>query len=397
MANLLGNNIGTNYRGILNIGSTINTPLGSTLSTITDGMGNNSTLQLSTSLTKIDSNLITGGATAASARLQVRGDGTNAIFRAESTTTSTFLEMLNNGNTTLSSGSLTISNGHVTAAGRYTSTGGYSNTSGIAISALESSSTFGAAVGNAIFRPISISYTINNTGTQSGIATGIFLNAIESNLLSMSHFLMDLQRGNVSQFSVQRNGVVTAASHINTSGDLVATSTTAQVRINDTKLARGGDGVFIMYNNAENGFNRLNFGGTSSVFPALKRNGANIEFRLADDTGYANVIMGQLTLNSTLTSSRLEMNGDYLGINSVAAITGGGSNGIINIGPWSGADMRINMSTSTNMTSLINGTGSPEGVVTARVGSIYMRKDGGAGTSFYVKESGTGNTGWVAK
>jgi hypothetical protein len=43
------------------------------------------------------------------------------------------------------------------------------------------------------------------------------------------------------------------------------------------------------------------------------------------------------------------------------------------------------------------GVGSPEGVVTARIGSLYTRIDGGAGTTLYVKESGTGNTGWVAK
>lgn len=43
------------------------------------------------------------------------------------------------------------------------------------------------------------------------------------------------------------------------------------------------------------------------------------------------------------------------------------------------------------------GSGTPEGAVTAPVGSIYMRSDGGASTSLYVKESGTGNTGWVAK
>lgn len=43
------------------------------------------------------------------------------------------------------------------------------------------------------------------------------------------------------------------------------------------------------------------------------------------------------------------------------------------------------------------GDGSPEGVVTAGKGSMYMRRDGGANTSFYIKESGTGNTGWVAK
>ena len=40
---------------------------------------------------------------------------------------------------------------------------------------------------------------------------------------------------------------------------------------------------------------------------------------------------------------------------------------------------------------------SPEGVLTAVVGSLYSRTNGGAVTSLYVKESGTGNTGWVAK
>jgi hypothetical protein len=44
-----------------------------------------------------------------------------------------------------------------------------------------------------------------------------------------------------------------------------------------------------------------------------------------------------------------------------------------------------------------DGTGSPEGVVTARPGSIYLNKSGGASTTLYVKESGTSNTGWVAK
>lgn len=45
----------------------------------------------------------------------------------------------------------------------------------------------------------------------------------------------------------------------------------------------------------------------------------------------------------------------------------------------------------------LSGSGSPEGVVTAVVGSLYSRTDGGAGTTLYVKESGSGNTGWVAK
>lgn len=47
---------------------------------------------------------------------------------------------------------------------------------------------------------------------------------------------------------------------------------------------------------------------------------------------------------------------------------------------------------------IYTGTGSPESVVTANRGSLFLRQDGGAGTGFYVKESGTDtNTGWVAK
>lgn len=43
------------------------------------------------------------------------------------------------------------------------------------------------------------------------------------------------------------------------------------------------------------------------------------------------------------------------------------------------------------------GVGSPEGVVTAPVGSLYSNTSGGASTTLYVKTSGTGNTGWTAK
>jgi hypothetical protein len=44
-----------------------------------------------------------------------------------------------------------------------------------------------------------------------------------------------------------------------------------------------------------------------------------------------------------------------------------------------------------------SGAGDPNGSVTAEIGSLYTRTDGGASATLYVKESGTGNTGWVAK
>ena len=50
-----------------------------------------------------------------------------------------------------------------------------------------------------------------------------------------------------------------------------------------------------------------------------------------------------------------------------------------------------------NGTHWTTGAGTPEGGLTAPVGSMFTRTDGGAGTTLYVKESGIGNTGWVAK
>jgi len=46
---------------------------------------------------------------------------------------------------------------------------------------------------------------------------------------------------------------------------------------------------------------------------------------------------------------------------------------------------------------IVVGTNTPEGAITAPVGSLFLRTNGGATTTLYVKESGTGNTGWVAK
>lgn len=44
----------------------------------------------------------------------------------------------------------------------------------------------------------------------------------------------------------------------------------------------------------------------------------------------------------------------------------------------------------------LTGTGSPEGVVPARVGTLYIRTDGTTGSILYAKVTGTGPTGWAA-
>lgn len=47
-------------------------------------------------------------------------------------------------------------------------------------------------------------------------------------------------------------------------------------------------------------------------------------------------------------------------------------------------------------TTIAFASGSPEGVLTGAVGKLYRRTNGAASTTLYVKESGTGNTGWKA-
>jgi hypothetical protein len=72
MANLSGQNIGTNYKGMINIGSTVNQNISASLQSLTDGDGNNLPIQVSTN------QVIIGGGSSL-ARFVVRGDGTNPI------------------------------------------------------------------------------------------------------------------------------------------------------------------------------------------------------------------------------------------------------------------------------------------------------------------------------
>lgn len=48
--------------------------------------------------------------------------------------------------------------------------------------------------------------------------------------------------------------------------------------------------------------------------------------------------------------------------------------------------------------AVLRGSGTPEGAVTADIGTIYLRTDGSTSTTLYVKTASDGaNTGWTAK
>jgi Pectate lyase superfamily protein len=90
---------------------------------------------------------------------------------------------------------------------------------------------------------------------------------------------------------------------------------------------------------------------------------------------------------------------------SVGIITGSVPTGIIannNILGFTNTAVQTNLSSIAYVQSAIGvakqieGNGDPEGQVIAPKGSTYHRLDGGAGTTFYIKELGSGNTGWVS-
>jgi hypothetical protein len=95
-----------------------------------------------------------------------------------------------------------------------------------------------------------------------------------------------------------------------------------------------------------------------------------------------NTLAGTAKVSGTYDLSAVNAGFGPAGVfNSVSTVTCVATNGFTTFG---GATWTAN-------------NGSPEGVITAPVGSLYSRLDGGVSTTLYVKTSGTGNTGWTAK
>lgn len=95
----------------------------------------------------------------------------------------------------------------------------------------------------------------------------------------------------------------------------------------------------------------------------------------------------------TSTTKSTNLNADFLdGFDWNAPGAIGGTT------PAAGSFTTLAASTSVAVgtPTIKSGAGSPEGVVTATVGSLFFRTDGSAGTVLYSKEAGSGNAGWVA-
>lgn len=140
---------------------------------------------------------------------------------------------------------------------------------------------------------------------------------------------------------------------------------------------------------------RISVGGSAVISTEKTAGALNQTLSIRTDHN-ANLFLG---VNGTNYWQVTSTGGDFRATTDNADDIGGNNAGRpANV--WAGTAVmtpRVYWNQPTNTVFDTAGSGSPESVVTADPGSTYRNFGGGAGTSFYVKESGVGNTGWIAK
>jgi hypothetical protein len=165
------------------------------------------------------------------------------------------------------------------------------------------------------------------------------------------------------------------ANRVVASGDLIAGGTGDIQLSGRIRMRSAGDGILALYNSAASDFSRLQFGGTTSSFPAIKRSGAAIHVRLADDSTYAGLECGAISAYGEVRSSA------RLHAYFTTAIPAGGTAGV-----------GVRVSDTANF-GVFFGSGAP--TLSAAKGSLYLRSDGsGTGDRMYVNTDGS--TAWTA-
>jgi hypothetical protein len=97
-------------------------------------------------------------------------------------------------------------------------------------------------------------------------------------------------------------GVLTVGGVTITGASGIATASLFQFSPSRGFMRATADGVFDFEINSGGDFGRITLGGSSS-FPAIKRNGAGIDVRLGDDSGYAPIAASAYSAGATAGAS----------------------------------------------------------------------------------------------
>lgn len=99
-----------------------------------------------------------------------------------------------------------------------------------------------------------------------------------------------------------RSSQLITSSHITSGGDIQTQSGNAFYWNSRSIIVAPSDGVVKLSNNAQSDFGRLQFGGTTSSFPAIKRSTTSLQVRLADDSAFT-AVQGKLTTDTAYTAT----------------------------------------------------------------------------------------------
>ena len=172
------------------------------------------------------------------------------------------------------------------------------------------------------------------------------------------------------------------------------------IRVSDSGAGASAAGVVdctdVILTGGVNNINRINvpFWNTVDV------RGLALNFSATTLGSGGSPLIGTGTFSPTGATSGKQFNGSVLDSSRAGGSTQAhqrfyNTSGLVGVINTVGTFMHFQISEAGHTFSI--GTGTPEGAITAPVGSIRLRTNGGAGATLYVKESGTGNTGWVAK
>lgn len=147
-------------------------------------------------------------------------------------------------------------------------------------------------------------------------------------------------------------------------------------------ISSPADGVVLMTNNAGTSFTRLDFGGTTSSFPALSRNSAGLEVKLADGSAFTTLKASTLTTSDTSDAS----------ITSAGGVTTLATGKLV----W-GAQGSLSSSSDGNFVFL-NNAGSQKGGLSLNTISIFNGANQvgavGNGSNSSVSISSNSMVGW---
>lgn len=297
------------------------------------------------------------------------------------------------GDTTSGGSAYSVISGNTTVGGAM----------GISVAA----SPYSAVTGNTILGPDTFGIELAVSDFCSVVGNTVNGNALPTKLIVVDQSRHCVVEGNVCDAPASGGtGIFVGSS---TSTDATCNTVVA----NKIKFTGAGKGIWLQSNHASADVSRCIVWGNqiegdstaSSDGIQLSLDAGALDGTLVGGNSFLNVENGHTQGSDTNTRF---YGATYSGVtNAYAGSTGSGrrildtSAGVAEFGVASlssAGNLNLNGYIAIGSTTVWRyGTGTPEGAITAPVGSIFSRTDGGAGTTFYVKESGAGNTGWVAK